>query len=453
MDNVYKKIVSDIETDIRNGMYKSGQRMPSIRKLSQKYNCSQNTVVKAFNILRYNHIIYSIPQSGYYVVEKTLKNDMPSSSIIHFDTGNPTIGTMNTPDLKHCLDRAVDIYKNNSLNNTMYGVASLRKLLAKYLSDFQIFVDMKNIFVTLGVQQTLSILTFMPFPNNKSKILIEEPTYRHYIDFLKYSKVDVLTIERTDSGLNLKELEKLFKTENIKFFYTIPRNHSPLGTSLSKVQRKAIASLAEKYDVYVVEDDYFGDISSDPKYDPIFSYSDHAHSIYLKSFSKIMPWMRVGLIVVPTKLLEIFQEHIQLSYYSSYFSASLISQATLEIYIRSNILKKHTAEISKELSEKHLLLKKHFKLLRQYDIETIGGNYGFYSYLKLPEWINEDMLIAKLEEKSVLVKSGKIFYYNQDQYKKGIRISIAGVNKETLERGLNIITSVFKQLKDAKHPK
>lgn len=448
MNSIYKKIVSDIEEDIHRGVYKSGEKMPSIRKLSIKYNCSQNTVVKAFDTLRYNHVIYSIPQSGYYVVEKNLENNIENSKIINFDTGNPTIGTMSTPDLKHCLDRAADIYNNTSLNNTVSGVESLRKLLSKYLSDFQIFVDIKNIFITLGVQQTLSILTLMPFPNKKTKVLIEQPTYRHYIDFLKYSKVDVLTIERNETGLDIKELERLFRDEDIKFFYTVPRNHSPLGTSLSKKQRKAIASLAAKYDVYIVEDDYFGDISVDAKYDPIYCYSDHKHSIYLKSFSKIMPWTRIGLIVVPSNLLDTFEEHIQFSYYSSYFSASLISQATLEIYIRSNILKKHTDSISKELYEKHLALRKHFRTLKDYGIEPTGSNFCFYSYLLLPDWVNEDTLIEKLEENSVLVRSGKFFYFDESSYRKGIRISIASVSIRDIDKGLSIIEAVVKSLYD-----
>jgi len=440
MKNTYELIVENIKKDIKNGHYKAGKKLPSVRELSNKYNCSKNTVVKAYETLRNNHIIYSIPQSGYYIVENLIKNDETASSVISFSTGNPIIGHMNTPDLKHCLDRAVDIYRNNSLSsNSGGGVDSLRKILPKYLSDFQVFTNPDNIFVNLGIQQSLSILTQMPFPNGKTLILIEQPTYRFFMEFLKFYGVEVIGIERDENGIDLNKLEDIFKKKRIKFFYTIPRNHNPLGTSYNKHQRKAIAELAAKYDVYIVEDDYFGDISFDSRYDPIYAYSDHYHHIYLKSFSKIIPWIRIGFLVVPSHLLDIFQEYTQLSYYYSYFSPSLVSQATLEIYIRSNILKKHVTSMKKELEEKQKVLRKNLRTLEKYNIKPIGGKSGFYSCLQLPDYINENKLVQDLKKQNVLVFPGARFYLNDSFYRKSIRLSIACVNRNDIDKGFEII--------------
>lgn len=439
MKNTYKQVVEDIEKDIKNGLYKAGKKLPSVRELSSKYNCCNNTIVKAYETLRNKHIIYSIPQSGYYIVEKLIKNEESPSSSINFLTGNPIIGNTNTPDLKHCLDRAVDIYKNNSLNSNLGGVDSLKKILPSYLSDFQIFTNSDNIFVNLGIQQALSILTQMPFPNGKNLILIEQPTYKYYIDFLKFLGVEVMGIKRDENGIDLDQLEALFKNRPIKFFYTVPRNHSPLGTSYNRIERKSIAKLAEKYDVYIVEDDYFGDISLDSRYDPIYAYSDHYHTIYLKSFSKILPWMRIGLVVVPTHMIDLFEEHTQLSYYYSYFSASLVSQATLEIYIRSNILKKHVTSITKELAEKQKTLRKNITKLQKYDIQYTGGKSGFYSYLHLPKQIAEDQFVQSLKKENVLVSPGKNYYLDSSFYTKGVRISIACTNNDEINKGFEVI--------------
>lgn len=442
---IYEQIIEDIKNNVGNDLYKPGKKLPSVRDLSLKYNCSKNTVVKAYETLRNQHIIYSIPQSGYYIVEKLIKNNTQSSGIINFHTGNPIIGNMNTPDLKHCLDRAVDIYGGKSLMDNSGGVASLRSILPKYLADFQVFTSPDNIFINLGIQQALSILTNMKFPNNKEYILIEQPTFKYFIDFLKHLGKKVIGIERDENGIDLNKLEDLFKNNNIKFFYTIPRNHSPLGTSYNKSQRKAIARLAAKYDVYIVEDDYFGDISVDSKYDPIYSYSDQYHHIYLKSFSKILPWMRIGLMVVPTHLLETFNEATKVSYHYSYFSASLISQATLEIYIRSNILKKHVTSITKELEEKQKCLRKNFNKLQKYGITTIGGKAGFYSYLQLPDYIDENIFVSDLKNKNVLVSKGRNYYIDDTSYKKGVRLSIACTNSDEINKGFEIIEEQIKK--------
>lgn len=442
---IYEEIVKDIENDINSGIYRAGKRIPSVRELSRKYNCSKNTVVKAFETLKSSHIIYSVPQSGYYIVENAFKNNPTADDIINFSTGNQTIGSINTPDLKHCLDIALDIYKNNSLNSNIYGVDSLREILPEYLSDFQVFTRPDNIFVNLGVQQALTILTKMPFPNGKNVILVEQPTFRYYIDFLKSEGADVIGIERSENGIDLNKLESIFKNSSIKFFYTIPRNHSPLGTCYNKNQRKAIAELANKYDVYIVEDDYFGDISPDPKYDPIYAYSDHCHIIYLKSFSKIVPWMRIGLTLIPSHMLNMFKEYRHISYYFSYFSASLISQAALEIFIRSKILKKHTSSLSKELEKKQRSLQKSASILEKYGVRHIGGKSGLYSYLQLPDYINEDKLIRDLKMQNVLLQSGKKFYLDDFPYKKGLRISIASTSIDKINKGFEIINQMVKK--------
>ena len=74
--------------------------------------------------------------------------------------------------------------------------------------------------------------------------------------------LDYQTIERGIDGIDLEELEGHFKTGKIKFFYTIPRFHYPLGHSYSEQDKRAILDLAAKYGVYIVEDDYLGDLDS-----------------------------------------------------------------------------------------------------------------------------------------------------------------------------------------------
>lgn len=441
MNTIYLRIVVELTKDIQEGVYPMNKRLPSIRNLAEKYGCSQGTVIKAYELLQNKHLIYSRPQSGYYIIENIVKTENPTTSLIDFSTGNPLMRDMYIPDLNHCVHQATDIYQNLSLSHTIYGVESLRQLAVNYLTDFQIFAPLNNVFINLGIQPALSILTQMPFPNGKDTILIEQPTYKYFIDFLKVTGTKVLGIRRDEKGIDLNHLENLFKTESIKFFYTVPRNHNPLGTTYPKAQRKAIAELAAKYDVYIVEDDYFGDISFDPKYDPIYAYGDHEHHIYLKNFSKILPWILVGIVVIPTNLLSIFTKHTRLSYYYSYFSASLISQATLEIYIGSNILQKHVQSIKKELSERLQCLESHFHQLENYDIQPIGGKTGFYSYLKLPAYIHENQFIANLKKRGLLVAGGShySFYIDNSFRENAIRLSIARTNTEAIHKGFAII--------------
>lgn len=441
MRKSYERIVDDMETFIEEGRFRQGHRLPSIREICATYQCSQNTAVKAYDILKSKHLIYSVPQCGCYVVENRSKTEQINTAIIDFSRGNPLFSNSVIPDLKHCLDRAVDLCSTNSCaGHKLYGVPSLRNLLPKYLADFQVFTTADNIFVNLGVQQALNILNQMPFPNNKDIILIEQPTFRYYNNFLKINGAQILGIPRDKNGVDIDFLEALFKKEKIKFFYTVPNSHNPLGTCYNKEQRKAIARLAEKYDVYIVEDDYFGDIALGNYGDPIYSYGDHKHHIYLKSFIKIIPWIRIGITVVPSQILPIFTEHVRYSYYHSYFSPSLVSQSTLEIYIRSNLLKKHVSSVKNELSSRLECLKTHFADAAKFGGEWVGGESGFYSYMKLPDHINETRFVENLERRQgILVTPGSDCFVNNHYYKKGIRLSVARTTVSDINKGLPAI--------------
>ncbi|KYZ75954.1 aminotransferase [Anaerosporomusa subterranea] len=437
MEKAYERIAAAIERSIREGRFQPREKLPSVRELSATYGVSKNTVVKAYETLKSKHLVYSVPQSGCYILGHRLRLEQPETMIIDFSRGNPLLDTIYTPDLKHCLDRAIDICNTNSSDwHELYGVPSLRKLLPKYLADYQVFTTPENIFVNLGVQQALNILNNMPFPNKKEIILIEQPTFRYYNQFLKSSGTKILGIPRGPAGIDLDFLEDLFKKEKIKFFYTVPNSHNPLGTCYPKQQRKSIAQLAEKYDVYIVEDDYFGDILFGDHGDPIYSYGDHKHHIYLKSLIKIIPWIRVGITVVPSFLLPIFTEYARYSYYNSYFSPSLVSQATLEIYIRSNLLKKHISSIKRDLSARLECLKTHFTDAAKYGAEWVGGESGFYCYLQLPDCINEAQLVENLKKRNILVTPGIECFIDSHYYKKGIRLSVARTSVADINRGM-----------------
>ncbi len=443
----YEKIVTDLEASIQQGTYLIRERLPSVRQLADRYQCSKSTVIKAFDILKNKHLIYSVPQIGCYIVENHLKTQPTNTTVIDFSTGNPLMTDLYTPDLKHCLDRAVDIFSNyNATCHDFYGVDSLRHLLTKYLANFQVFTAPPNIFVNLGILQALTILTQMPFPNGKDIILLEQPTYSYYIEYLTRSGASLLSIRRDHSGINLDQLETLFKSQKIKFFYTVPRNHNPLGTSYTKAQRKAIAYLAQKYDVYIVEDDYFGDISFDKQYDPIFAYGDHCHHIYLKSFIKIIPWLRIGLVTMPTGLLPLFTQYMRSSYYQSYFAASLVSQAALEIYIRSNLLHKHASAIKKELADRVHSLTPHLTALEKTGAQYCYGNSGMYCFVKLPKTVCETQLITNLKKRNILIAPGKPYFINEHDYEKSIRLSVARTPTAAINAGLPEICSELVRL-------
>ncbi|MES9673767.1 PLP-dependent aminotransferase family protein, partial [Bacillus pseudomycoides] len=249
----YLNVLNDLESMIQKGEIREGRKLPSIRSLVSQYECNKATIIRALHELEKRHIIYSVPQSGYYVVKKMGNYEEDETENFDFSSSAPDPDVFPYLDFQHCINKAIDTYKNDLfIYGTPKGLPSLISVVQKQLANYQVFTKEENIFITSGVQQALVILTSIPFPTQNETILIEQPSYHLFIEYLETNRTPVIGIKRTAKGIDLFELEKIFRTGKIKFFYTIPRFHHPLGTSYSKKEKEKIISLAKKYNVFIV---------------------------------------------------------------------------------------------------------------------------------------------------------------------------------------------------------
>ncbi|WPP52576.1 GntR family transcriptional regulator [Catalinimonas niigatensis] len=63
----YEQVMNLIKSDIENGIFKRGERIPSINETSEDFLISRDTVEKAYARLREHGVIKSVPGKGYYV--------------------------------------------------------------------------------------------------------------------------------------------------------------------------------------------------------------------------------------------------------------------------------------------------------------------------------------------------------------------------------------------------
>ncbi|UFJ39303.1 PLP-dependent aminotransferase family protein [Brevibacillus humidisoli] len=447
----YLSILSDLEQKIQEGQYRAGQKLPSVRNAAKSYRCSISTIIRAYAELEKRHAIYSIAQSGYYVVEK--QGEPPvrqTGSMIDFSSASPDVNVFPYLDFQHCLNKAIDTYKYQLFTyGDATGLEQLRHTLVTHLAGDQVFTKAERVVITSSVQQSLEILAKMPFPNGKSVILVEQPSYDIYLRFLEAEGIPVCGIARSTTGIDLQELEEKFKHGRIKFFYTMSRYHNPLGTSYSEEERKAIARLASKYNVYIVEDDYMADLGEERSFDPIYAYSRTSHVVYLKSFSKIIfPGLRLGAAVLPEPLLETFYA------YKRYVDTSLLSQAALDVYIKNGMYERHKRKISRQYAKRMRAL--HEAVQRHNDaslIEISGVSSGVYMPFMLPPTVNLERLTKRLAERQVTVVSGKQFYLSDYlEREKFLRISISRAQPEQIEQGVKVIVEEVKRSRSFSSP-
>jgi len=63
----YRQIINLVKSDIENGIFKKGERIPSINDTSEDFLVSRDTVEKAYARLREQGIIKSVPGKGFYI--------------------------------------------------------------------------------------------------------------------------------------------------------------------------------------------------------------------------------------------------------------------------------------------------------------------------------------------------------------------------------------------------
>ncbi|MGG3653146.1 PLP-dependent aminotransferase family protein [Bacillus pseudomycoides] len=443
----YLNVLNDLESMIQKGEIKEGRKLPSIRSLVSQYECNKATIIRALHELEKRHIIYSVPQSGYYVVKKMGNYEEDETENFDFASSAPDPDVFPYLDFQHCINKAIDTYKNDLfIYGTPKGLPSLISIVQKQLANYQVFAKEENIFITSGVQQALVILTSIPFPNQNETILIEQPSYHLFIEYLETNRTPVIGIKRTAKGIDLYELEKIFRTGKIKFFYTIPRFHHPLGTSYSKKEKEKIISLAKKYNVFIVEDDYLADLEQNPKVDPLYSYDNSSHVIYLKSYSKIIfPGLRVGVAVIPASIAEAFHKYKKLLDIDSL----MISQAALEIYIKSGMFERHKQKIqlsyyarSKALSG---ALEEAYKENQHLFCKT-ESKIGIHTCLSLHKSIVTETLIKNLGQNQIFIETVDKNYLSSFRKEKLLKLNVSNMKEDKIRIGIHRVIEEMKQV-------
>lgn len=436
----YVQITKYIQHEISNNHLKCGEKIPSIRKMATLFNCSKATVIRAYNELENCHILYSSPQSGYFVVHNKIPTPIEAAPI-NFSSMMPEPTMIPYLEFRHCMHKSLDIYREESLlSNDAQGLPDLRIALSKQLQNYQIFVKSEKIYITAGAQQTLDILVRMPFPNGKTVVLVEQPTYPGILKSLKFAGVTTIGITRNYGGINFNELEYIFKNQNIKFFYTMPCYQNPTGSCYTKEEKQIILKLAHKYDVYLVEDDYLAEFNFDTKSDPLYSMDDSEHVLYIKSYSKVcLPGLRIGAVLLPHSFHDMFLEYK--SCVDPYVSSVL--QGTLAIFIKNDMYTKHVKNIRKFYSNRMAILLKSCEQLPS-EITWQYSDHCCFIFFELPDKIDFVQFSFNLQAKNLLISGGNQWYLPNYKGKCGIRLCIYQTDKKAIIKGMSLLIQEIK---------
>jgi DNA-binding transcriptional MocR family regulator len=220
----------------------------------------------------------------------------------------------------------------------------------------------------------------------------------------------------------------------------MPRFSNPLGISYSNEDKKQILKLAEKYDVYIIEDDYLGDLEIRKNVYPMYYYDVSSKVVYIKSFSKILlPGLRIAAVVLPKVLMNTFKE------YKKWMdlNTAVLSQGALEIYIKSGMFKANKKRLIKIYSERMSALKDASKEFKIANVKWHIPDTGFYGCIEFLNGINMNWLINECAKKHICIKDMKYDYLSDYFSSDILKISVGSSGIRDIKNGTRHISKIL----------
>lgn len=452
----YIQLAKHIKQLIDMNIIEDGEKLPSIRELSKFLCVNSVTIINVYKKLQNEGYAVLKMGSGTYAKRKEVTRNFKKEY-------SEVFKKLSTNNIKQYIDFSgeitcsdffqVDTFKSvlnevldrDGIDALVYqeflGYEGLRKSINKFFWDDNLNIE--NILIVSGAQQGIDIAS-KAMINVNDNIILEKPTYSGAISVFKGRRANIFEVDMLDDGIDLYQFEKILKKNKIKCFYTMSYFQNPTGMSYSLEKKKGILRLAEKYDFYIIEDDYLSELIYDDEieYKSFKQLDDKDRVIYIKSFSKIfLPGIRLGYLIMP----ELFKENIQTSKINTDISTSSLMQRALEVYINKGFWKEHINNLNIAYKERYNYMEQCIKNILGDMVTYKSPRGGLNFFLKLSNEVKIDSmsLFYKCLKEGVILTPGVIFYKQVRDGNKFVRFGFSQVSEEQIFRGITVIKDVL----------
>lgn len=325
--------------------------------------------------------------------------------------------------------------------STTEGFNDLREVILKQrLAKVGIHATLDEIFITSGSQQALDF-TGKLLINESDQIIVESPTYLGALNaFLAYAP-SYVEIPLEEDGMDLDLLEEHLKGGlKAKFLYTIPDFQNPSGITMSLEKRKRLLSLANQYDLIVIEDAPYAELVLEGnQLPPLKSMDTEGRVIYLGTFSKTFtPGLRIGWVVGHPKIIHKF---IQIKQGSDLQTSSLDQRIAARYMLQYN-LDEHIELIKKVYKKRRDVMIHAMRSSFHKDITFTDSKGGLFTWVKVKETMDTKLIMEEALARNVAFVPGASFFASGDK-KNYMRLNYSCMPEEMIEIGIRRLAEVL----------
>ncbi|WP_166369075.1 PLP-dependent aminotransferase family protein [Psychromonas sp. SA13A] len=456
---LYDKVAKGLRENIHNGLFVAGDKLPSIRQLVAEHSVSISTVQQAYHQLEMENLIEARPKSGYFVAYKPIAATLPVTSrpaqrpievsqwqqVLEVLLAKENVSTvqlqhampdMTVPSLAPLLKKMTSLMRHQASLSLPYGNIEgslvLREQIVKLATYSGCALHPDDLVITSGCQEGLSVcLRSVTEPGDI--VAVESPSFYGSMQAIKTANLKAIEIPtNAESGLSLEALELALEQWPIKSILVTPTCNNPMGYSMPEAAKKRLYQLAQSYDITIIEDDIYGDISyQSPRPKSIKSFDEDGRVLLCSSFSKtVAPGIRVGWIA-PGR----YRDKVTHVKYVSSSMCPTLPQLAIADFIKGGGYERHTRKVRLlyKQGRDHLIqcIKQHFPS----DTRISYPEGGYILWVELNKRYDAVKLSTQCKQGSVSIAPG-ILFSATGKYRHCMRLNFSEKTELEREQGI-----------------
>ena len=466
---LYARIASNLSELIHDGVLRTGDRIPSVRRASRQHNVSLTTAVQAYLALENRGLIEARPKSGFFVrhrphlaldepaISHPTRNAPPNDSnslvtalfdatmrsdMVQLGAGLPNLSLLPVQKLNRMLASAARRLGPASFQYDMPpGCAALRRALARRALDWGVKVSPDEIVTTSGCMEAL-MLCLRAVTRPGDTVAVESPTYFGLIqlmDQLQLKPLEIPTHPRT--GIDLDALEKSLRSRRVAACLAVPNFNNPLGSLMPNDAKQRLVAMLARREIPLIEDDLYGDLHFGPDRPHVAKSFDSKGLVMLcGSFTKsLAPGYRVGWMM-PGR----FIEKAKCLKFTSTGATATLPQFALADYMANGGYDHHLRGLRHALKRQMEQIGHAVAESFPREIKMTRPTGGIVLWVELPPRVDSLRLQAKAFAEKISIAPGPMFS-PRNQFRNFIRLSCGEPWSAKIERAIGLLAYLVKQ--------
>jgi DNA-binding transcriptional MocR family regulator len=469
-DHLYMQVAQGLEKMISDEVLLIGDKLPSVRVLSEENGISMGTAFQAYYHLEAKGLIESRPKSGYYVrfnhrkypalpkmvpadalshevsvkeMIASLYSDIASAKVINFALAVPDLSLLPVGKIQKSAVHALKHTKDHCIGyEHTQGNPELRKQIARLCFNWGGKTKPDEVVITNGCLEAIT-LCLQAVTQHGDTVAVESPCYFGIYQAIENLGLKVVEISSDPvTGADLACLEKTIARFPIKACVCIPNFNNPVGSCIPDENKKQLVALITKHNIPLIEDDIYGELYFGKNRPRTCKYYDTKGLVmHCSSLSKsLTPGYRVGW-AIPGKFID---EVKQVKRIHNISSASL-TQATMAHFLQHGRYEYHLKNLRKALHTQSLryiqAVIDHFPP----DSKVSRPQGGFVLWIELNRKVDTFRLRTEAMKHHISIMPGRIFSVSPN-YSNCIRLSFGKPFNSDMEYGIMMLGKLIKKM-------